>query len=172
MTLRARVAAAASSVVLAGASCAAGSAAGARAPEFELASVDGRVLRLSDETAARRVVVLAFFATWSKPSTSEMPHLERLFERERARGLDVIAVAVDGPETVADVPAFARRNRLTFTVASDADSRVTSAYDPTRAVPFTVVVGRAGDIVLRHEGYNPSDEESIARAADAALSAR
>ena len=104
--------------------------------DFSARQIDGRTFTLAEHGG--EVVLLAFFATWSKPSVVELRHLEHLFERRRTDGLLVVALAVDGPETIAQVPAFASRNGLTFPVVLDEDSHIVSLYNPKRDVPLTV----------------------------------
>ncbi|MGH7283841.1 MAG: peroxiredoxin family protein, partial [Polyangiaceae bacterium] len=69
--------------------------------------------------------------------------------------------SMDGPETVAEVPSFAQRNRLTFPVVLDQDSHIASIYNPRKAAPLTLLIDRTGKIVMVHEGYNPGDEQTI-----------
>ena len=81
----------------------------------------------------------------------------------KAEGLVILAIAMDGPETVANVPAFARRNQLNFPMLTDDDSRIASLYNPKKSAPFSVLIERSGRIAALREGYNPGDEEFLAR---------
>lgn len=127
--------------------------------EFSLYATDGTPVRLGDHLG-RDVVLLAFFATWSKPSRAVLVHLEELHREKRALGFFIVGVAVDGPDTMADVTAFRARNDFTFPIVIDQDSSVTATYNPRRSVPFLVLVDRNGRTAQR-EGYNPGDESSI-----------
>jgi hypothetical protein len=69
---------------------------------------------------------------------------------------------MDGPETVADVPAFVRRYELDFPVVTDADSSIASLYDPKKSMPLSVLIGRSGRIAVVREGYNPGEEALVA----------
>jgi peroxiredoxin len=141
-----------------------------RAADFAARDVHGRTVRLSDYLGAQ-VVLLDFWATYCEPCLAEMPHLEALYEEARDRGFVVLAVAMDGPETVAEVPSFARRNGLTFPVVLDEDSHVASLYDPKKSAPFSVLIDRSGAVVRVREGYNPGDERLVADDVRAALAA-
>jgi peroxiredoxin len=59
------------------------------------------------------------------------------------------------------VPAFAKRNSLTFPVLLDEDSRIASLYNPKKAEPLTVLIDKSGKIVKVREGYNPGDEKLL-----------
>ncbi len=131
----------------------------APARDFSVRSLEGRTFTLSSHAGS--VVLLAFFATWSKPSLVELRHLQRLFDERKKDGLVVVGIAVDGPETVANVPAFASRNALTFPILLDEDSHVVSLYNPKRSVPLTVLLERGGNTARIWEGYNPGDEEAV-----------
>jgi len=132
------------------------------ATDFAARDVDGRTFRLSDHLG-KEVVLLDFWATWCEPCLAEMPHLEALYEAHKAEGFRVVAIAMDGPETVADVPSFAKRHALTFPVVLDEDSHVVSIYNPKHAAPLSVLINRTGAVVRVRESYNPGDEELVAK---------
>ena len=130
---------------------------GTRATDFTVRDTKGRTVRLSDYLG-KKVVLLDFWATYCEPCLGEMPHLEAMYERHKDEGFVIIALAMDGPETVAEVPSFAARNGLTFVVASDADSHVASIYNLKSSAPLSVLIDRSGNVVRVREGYNPGDE--------------
>ncbi len=64
-----------------------------------------------------KVVLLNFWATWCQPCVEEFPALVRLYNNYRKRGVVVIAVSVDDPETADEVvQPFLKRMRATFPV--------------------------------------------------------
>jgi thiol-disulfide isomerase/thioredoxin len=135
------------------------SATTASSTDFTLPDLEGRDVRLSDFTG--RVVLVDFWATWCSPCVAALPALEQLHERYAADGLTVLSVAIDGPETVAAVGPFARRMGLSFPVLLDEESRVVSGFNPSRTVPFQLLVDRRGRIVKRRQGYAPGDEKLL-----------
>jgi peroxiredoxin len=147
---------------------AAGSASGTVAPDFTASDVTGGTFRLSDHLG-KRVVLLDFWSTYCEPCKAEFPQLRAIDARERARGLLIVGVAMDGPETVADVPAFVKRFGIAFPVVVDDDSRIASLYNPKKSMPFSVLIDRAGHIAAVREGYNPGDEKLVAADVAAAL---
>ena len=144
--------------------------AGTPASDFTGHDIDGKTITLSDHLS-KEVVLLNFCASWCEPCLQEFPHLRRMFEANRARGLYVMAISMDGPESVANVPAFARRNQLNFPMLIDGDSRIAALYNPKKAAPLTVLIDRRGKIVLVREGYNVGDEVSLAAEIEKALGA-
>jgi peroxiredoxin len=73
----------------------------------------------------------------------------------------VLGVAMDGPETVAQVGPWAQRYGLSFPVLLDEETRVVQQYNPKRAAPFNVMIGRDGAIAKTREGYSAGDEAEL-----------
>jgi len=136
--------------------------AGARAPDFAGRDVQGNTVRLSDHLG-KEVILLNFWSTFCEPCMAEFPHMRRITAENKAKGFTTIAVSMDGPETVAQVPSFVKRNQLDteFIVVYDEDSVIASLYNPKKAAPLSVVIDRSGAIRHIHEGYNPGDEEFL-----------
>jgi peroxiredoxin len=146
------------------------SAAGTLAPDFTGRDITGHTFRLSDHLG-KNVVLLDFWSTYCEPCKAEFPHLQAMYEDQHAQGLLVVGVAMDGPETVADVPSFVKRFELHFPVVTDEDSRIASLYDPKKSMPLSVLIDRGGRIVAVREGYAPGAEKLLAADVDRALGA-
>lgn len=130
------------------------------APDFTLKSVDGRPTRLSSYLGDK-VILMNFWATWCGPCTQELPHLEALHRKYKDQGLQVISIAMDGPESIANVAPFVRRTGLTFPVLLDEETRAVSLYNPTRGAPFNVFIDRNGNVAATKEGYSTGDDVVI-----------
>ena len=137
--------------------------------DFELDTLLGDRVRLGELVEHRRVVLISFWATWCEPCKLELPHLSRLQEKYRDRGLTVLAIAIDGPSTMSEVRAFVRRHRVRLTVPLDLDRRVTTLLNPKVMMPFWLLIDRQGRLVRTHQGYLPGDEEHIEAAVLEAL---
>jgi peroxiredoxin len=137
--------------------------------------MDGKTFRLSDHLG-REVVLLDFWSTFCEPCKAEFPHLRAMYERDKSKGLLVVGVSMDGPESVADVPAFVKRYGISFPVILDDDSRIASLYDPKKSMPLSVLISRDGHVLVVREGYNPGDEglveADVARALGETLTTR
>jgi peroxiredoxin len=138
------------------------SGAGATASDFSARDIDGKTVRLADHLG-KQVILLNFWQTWCEPCVAEFPHLRKMYEANKSKGFVLYGVAMDGPETVANVPAFAKRNQLNFPVLLDEDSHVAAIYNPKKSAPLSVLIDRAGKIAVIREGYNPGDEEYLAK---------
>jgi peroxiredoxin len=62
---------------------------------------------------------------------------------------------------VAEVPAWAKRNNVTFPVLLDEDSHIAGIYNPKKSAPLTVLIDKGGNVVYVHDGYNPGDEVAL-----------
>ena len=62
------------------------------APDFELTSLDGKTVKLSDYRG--KAVVLNFWATWCGPCKIEMPWLVDLETKYQAQGLQIVGVSM------------------------------------------------------------------------------
>ena len=151
-----------------GSATAASKASGARAPDFAGRDVQGNTVRLSDHLG-KDVILLNFWSTFCEPCMAEFPHLRRFTAANKAKGFLTMAITMDGPETVAQVPSFVKRNLLDteFTVVYDEDSVIASLYNPKKAAPLSVLIDRTGAIRHIHEGYNPGDEEFLQKEIEA-----
>jgi peroxiredoxin len=140
----------------------AGSSGGGTASDFTARDIDGKTVKLS-QYLGKQAIVLNFWATWCEPCVAEFPHLRRMYDANKAKGLIILGVAMDGPETVANVAPFARRQQLNFPVLLDEDSHVAAIYNPKKSAPFSVLIDKQGRIFKSREGYNPGDEEFFAQ---------
>lgn len=135
---------------------------GSVAADFTSRDVDGNTVRLSDYLG-KQVVLLNFWGTFCEPCLAEFPHINRMYAENKDKGFVVLAISMDGPETVAQVPSFVKRNALNFTVVYDDDSHIASLYNPKKSAPLSVLIDKSGKVVHTHEGYNPGDEEVLER---------
>jgi len=143
---------------------------GAKAPDFDLKTLTGESISLS--SLRGKVVLIDFWSTICDPCLKEMPELVRLYEERKDKGLVVLAIATDGPETVANVSTVAKERNMVFPVLLDTETSVLDRYNPEGRLPFTEVVDRQGNVVLKRSGYQPGDVESqksLVAAIDAAL---
>ncbi len=130
------------------------------APDFTARDVDGNTFRLADHLG-KEVILLDFWSTYCEPCKAEFPHLRALYATHKSQGLMVVGVAMDGPESVSDVPAFVKRYRLEFPVVLDEDSSIAGLYNPKKSMPFSVLIGRDQRTAAQREGYNAGDEAAI-----------
>lgn len=138
------------------------------APDFTARDVEGKTFRLSDHLG-KQVILLDFWSTFCEPCKGEMPHLRAIYDDNKDKGMLIVGVAMDGPESIAEVPAFVRRYSVDFPVVLDDDSHIASLYDPKKSMPLSVLIARDGHIIKVREGYNPGEEKLVAADVENAL---
>jgi peroxiredoxin len=116
---------------------------GFAAPDFELATLEGGTVRLSDLRG--QVVVLNFWASWCPPCRAEMPDLQALHDAYAGRGVVVVSVNSTVQDDEQAARDFAAEFGLTFPVPPDPAGEATRAYQ-VQALPTTFVIDRAGVI--------------------------
>jgi peroxiredoxin len=133
---------------------------GGAATDFTLRDTEGRTVHLSD-FLNRDVVLIDFWATWCVPCEAELPHLESLYKNYKDHGFVVLGIAMDGPETIAQVGPFAQRYNLSFPVLLDEETKVVAVYNPKRTAPLSLLIDRKGQIARVRQGFNAGDEKLI-----------
>ena len=117
---------------------------GQQAPDFELHSIDGRTIRLSDYRG--KAVVLNFWATYCGPCKIEMPWFEELQKQYATQGLVVIGAAMDDSQD--DVQKFVEEMGVHYTIVMGREA-VADAYGGVQFLPGTFYIDRNGKIVDR-----------------------
>jgi thiol-disulfide isomerase/thioredoxin len=90
-------------------------------------------------------VVVNLWASWCPPCRAEMPALQRIYEANRERGLEIIALNTTFQDSAEGAAEFAREFGLTFPVAFDRDGMASRAYQ-LRALPTTFFIDGEGVI--------------------------
>lgn len=135
-------------------------ATGAKAPEFELKTLDGKRFSLNEELA-KGPVVLAFFKVSCPTCQYAFPYLERLYKAYRNRGIALVGISQNDAE---ETSAFAKDFGVTFPLLLD-DTRsypVSNAYGLTN-VPTIFWVAQDREIEVSSVGWVKADFELINR---------
>ena len=116
----------------------------------QFAQLDGAMLAAS--AFKGRPLLLNFWATWCPPCVEELPLIDNFFLQNKAKGWQVLALAVD---QAAPVSRFLTQSPLSFAVALAGFPGIEvskSLGNITGALPFTVVFGAAGNVLHRKMG--------------------
>ncbi len=130
-----------------------GATLGAPAPAFDLPALAGGGHR-SLAADHGHYTVVNFWASTCTACVGEMPALE---QAHRQLGAAVDFVGVDVADRAAPASAFARRAGVTYPLVTDRSGTVAGAYGVT-ALPYTVVVGPTGTVLVRHPGVLTTEE--------------
>lgn len=118
---------------------------GAKAPDFELKTLAGDTVKLSDLKGKK--VMLNFWATWCPPCKAEMPAMEE-FHKEAGDDVVILAVNID-PHL--DVKAFIDENGITFPIPLDEEDKVNETYQ-VLSIPTTYFIDTKGNIGNKYIG--------------------
>jgi len=112
------------------------------AHNFSLSTLDGKQASLNDYRG--KVVLLNFWATWCAPCRKEMPSIQTLWDRYKARDLVVLAVSEDDGERE-KITRFISKIKVNFPIMLDHDFKIADSY-MLPGLPTTYLIGRDGTI--------------------------
>lgn len=125
----------------------------------QFAQLDGVMLAAS--AFKGKPLLLNFWATWCPPCVEELPLIDNFFLQNKAKGWQVLALAVD---QAAPVTRFLTQSPLSFSVALAGFPGVEvskSLGNSSGALPFTVVFGSSGHVLHRKMGKLTADDLGV-----------
>ncbi len=122
------------------------------APNFTLKSVAGKNIKLSELRG--HVVLVNFWATWCAPCKDELPFFNRLYEKYKIAGVEILGVNIDKLSSRA--ADFSRSLGLSFPILLDPSGKVSASYR-INSMPTTAVIAKDGTVRHIHRGFLPDD---------------
>jgi thiol-disulfide isomerase/thioredoxin len=123
------------------------------APNFVLATLDGKKVELYKTDG--KPTVVNFWATWCPPCQDEMPHFQKAFDRYKDKVRFIMVNETSQERNPADVTSFLKKHGFTFPVAFDpVKNERTVGLDDYRipGIPVTLAVGPDGKIIDKTVG--------------------
>lgn len=120
---------------------------GAKAPDFEIETLDGEDVVLSQMKNDYTLVV--FWATWCENCKEEIPRINGAMPLFKRAKVDIIAISIDEEE--ADIRKYVKENSISFRVASDLlgwEGKIVTDY-AVYATPSMFIVDRNMNIVAK-----------------------
>ncbi len=134
-------------------------------PDFRLPALDGTTFTLTEKLNDGPVLI-DFWATWCKPCLQSMPHLENIHKEFAEKGLQTYAISIDNTRSKAKIKPFIKGKGYTFGVLLDTDQEVRKLFGGN-VVPLTLLISKQGEILYRHLGYVPGDEDNLRKEVEA-----
>lgn len=134
---------------------------GGLVPAMTLKDIAGNPVELPRVWAGRPTLV-NLWATWCAPCLKEMPGLQAFATEQGGNGVQVVGIALDGPDAV---QAFLRQHRIAYPVLVDAPGPADAGVrlgNPAGVLPYSVLVSAEGRIVKTRIGPF-ADKADIAR---------
>jgi thiol-disulfide isomerase/thioredoxin len=144
-------------------SCASAQEVGKPAPEVSAAdwfNSDGKAVSLKGLKG--KVVVVEFWATWCPPCRTAIPHLVKLYEENKAKGLVMVSLS-DEPK--AKVEPFMKQYKMSYIVG--AGSKTIAQYG-VRGIPAAFVLDREGSVVWSGHPMSPQFTATVKKLLEAA----
>ncbi len=127
------------------------SQAGKAAPEFELDSLEGSRVRLSN--FAGHPVLINYWATWCPPCREELPLIQERLEKYSP---DLVVLTINAGEEPETIRNFIQQKDYSFHVLLDPEWKAEALYG-IYAYPTTVFIDREGLIQARYVGGMSAD---------------
>ena len=102
------------------------------------------------ESNKGKVVILDLWATWCPPCRKEIPGFINLYNKYKAKNVEILGIAFDenGSEVV---PPFIKKMGINYPVYIEGGD-IAQAYD-LQAYPTTIIYGKDGNVASKHIGY-------------------
>lgn len=132
-----------------------------RLPEIWLPDLTGQKQPLSKWTG--QPLLINFWATWCEPCRREIPLLKALRAKHAAQKLEIIGIAMDFHDPVAE---YVKTAQLNYPILlADQDGMVAQQFGVGMGLPFTVFADTTGHIIAVKTGelHEKEAEELLMR---------
>ncbi len=122
------------------------------AQDFELSAIDGRKVKLSELKG--KVILIDFWTTWCVPCGEAIPVLNKLYEKYKAQGLEILYISADEEIDLPKIIPFAQKHQINFPVLFD--NGVKQTYK-VAGFPTVIFIDRKGKIRFRETGFGKTE---------------
>jgi peroxiredoxin len=133
--------------------------AGQPVADFTLPDVNGKQHSLAS-LKGEKGTVLIFISTQCPVSNGYNGRMEKLAQDYKARGVSVVGINANAPESLDDIKNHAAQNNLTFTILKDAGNKVADQLGATNT-PEVFFLDASGKLVYRGRIDNARSGQSI-----------
>ena len=126
---------------------------GQPAPQFTLPTLQQDQPTPSQQYAGK-VIYLDFWASWCSPCRTSFPLLNKLHEKLKAQGFEVVAINLD--EDKASAEKFLQKFPVDFTVLRDANGEWADQF-VVESMPTAFIIDKQGVVQKIHHGFASGD---------------
>ncbi len=136
---------------------------GQPAPQFTLPTLQQDTPTTLKQYAGK-VIYLDFWASWCAPCRTSFPLLNKLHEKLKSQGFEVVGVNLD--EDKANAEKFLKEFPVNFTVLRDAKGEWADQF-VVESMPTSFIIDKQGVVQNIHHGFTSADinelEEKITK---------
>ena len=121
---------------------------GKPAPDFAMRDVEGREYTLAGLKG--KPVLLDFWATWCEPCRESMPHVQKLYELFKDKGL--VVLGVDTNEAADTARKYFEDNKYSFASLLGSGNDVIEKFS-AHSIPRVVLIDKDGVVRYTHTGW-------------------
>ena len=129
-------------------------------PGFDLENLDGDEMSEDEVFADGTLFLVDFWASWCRPCSMYLPHLELMADEYGDRGFRVVLFCVDEAGSISTARAHLLMENYPFTILFDPEADIQDELG-VRRIPTTVIFDASGEELWRHVGYEHGNEEDI-----------
>jgi len=127
---------------------------GSPAPVFKVKDIDGKDFDFADHSGERPYIIV-FWSIFCEPCREEMPIIEQVYGQFKSKGVEVLAVNLDGAPFLEGIKGYIRQYGYSFTVLLDElDGDTFRIADPYQVAgtPVLYLVDGKGAVYTGHLG--------------------
>jgi peroxiredoxin len=136
---------------------------GAKAPDFQLTTIDGKAFSLSSAAKDHKAVVLMFISTQCPYSNAYNEQMKDLANSYSSKGVLFVGINSNKSEDASAAVAHAKAHGHAFPIMKDPSNKVADMYD-ARRTPEVYVIDPQGK--LRYHGRITENHEDPASSPD------
>lgn len=128
-------------------------------PLFSLQNLDGKTVSLNSYLA-NRVIILSFFASWSKSCQQEILFLQELATRYKQENLKIIGISYD--RKLAELKGFVSNNNLCIDILPDTKLKTLKDFR-ILILPTLFVIDKSGNIHNIYVDFDENVKEAVSK---------
>lgn len=132
---------------------------GSPSPSFSLPNLNGKTVSL-EEYLGKKVIVLSFFASWSKSCQEEILFLQDLHKKYRWKGVKVIGVSFD--RKLKKLNSFVNENNIRFEILHDKKLKTLKDFR-ILIIPTLFVIDKEGNIKSIYVDFDKNVEKALSK---------
>jgi peroxiredoxin len=132
---------------------------GSPSPSFELPNLKGKTVGLKDYLG-KKVIVLSFFASWSKSCQQEILFLQDLHKKYKKKGIKIIGVSFD--RKLKKLESFINENNIKFEILHDKKLRTLKDFR-ILIIPTLFVIDKEGIIKSIYVDFDKNVKKAVSK---------